>query len=172
MTEAYRKPSAIGSIVLTETGCAVGALVARQLRLTAAALKVPAPQPAFHSRPRALRARLLVVGDSTGVGDGERHAAHSLAGLMATEFTALETADTAGCAANVGDTLGQVSPMVSSRERFDVARLFAGGNDVLCFTDLQALRQAATHALIALKGVARCVLWIADRPAPYFASDG
>ena len=88
MTEAYRKPSAIGSIVLTETGCAVGALVAGQLWLTAAALNVPALQPAFHSRPRALRARLLVVGDSTGVGDGELHAAHSLAGLVATEFNA------------------------------------------------------------------------------------
>ena len=84
----------------------------------------------------------------------------------------LESANTAGCAADVGDTLGQVSPLVFSGERFDVARLFAGDNAVSCFTDPQALRQAATHALIALKGVARCVLWIADRTAPYFASDG
>ena len=110
MTEASRKPGAVGSIVLTKTGCAVGALVVRQRWFMAAALKVPAPQPAFLNRPPVPRAHLRVVGDSTGVGGGEFHAAHLLAGLMVTEFTAFEAVNTAGCAANVRDTLGQVSP--------------------------------------------------------------
>ena len=146
--------------MMAVTGCAVGVLMARQLWLIATALDAPSPQPAFNTHPPVRRARLLVAGDSTGVGVGVQHAALSLAGLMGTEFTALEVVNTARSGARVRDTLAQVNTLLLSGERFDVALLFAGGNDVLRFTTPRSLHHAAISALTALKGVATCVVWM------------
>lgn len=73
--------------------------------------------------------RVLVVGDSTGVGTGATHAAHSLAGRLAQDFPDSHIVNRARNGAKTLDACHQLDMCVG--EHFDVVLIHVGGNDVL-----------------------------------------
>ncbi len=87
------------------------------------------------------RARLLVLGDSTGVGTGARNAAASVAGRLAAAFPGLAVDNRAQDGATLPDVLRQLD----GAPRADVVLVQAGGNDVIRLKDIAALRTTVTE---------------------------
>ncbi|MDP2417233.1 MAG: GDSL-type esterase/lipase family protein [Hydrogenophaga sp.] len=92
-------------------------------------------EPLQHS-PRGALMRLLIVGDSTGVGTGASDARRSVAGLLAREFPRLHIENRA----SDGATLADVSRQLAWPGQFDMVLVQAGGNDVIRLRGLDALR--------------------------------
>ncbi len=120
-----------------------------------------------HAPPGAVQ-RLLIVGDSTGVGTGASSAQHSLAGLIARDYPRLRIDNRARDGATFADVLAQLA----GDERHDVILVLAGGNDV---TRLRALGEVRADidrvASIASARAACVVLMPAGNVgnAPFFA---
>jgi lysophospholipase L1-like esterase len=126
-------------------GCKVWRLsAAKELAQRSEPLSQAPPNPA---------ARLLVVGDSTGVGTGASSAQHSLVGLLATAYPRLHIDNRAEDGALFEDVLRQIA-LVEEGRRYDMTLILAGGNDVIRMHDLdataadvaQATRAAAERA--------------------------
>jgi lysophospholipase L1-like esterase len=81
--------------------------------------------------------RVLVVGDSTGVGTGAARPEDSLAGLLARDFPHATIVNRARNGARTLDALGQLAD--EGDARYDVILAHIGGNDVLRRTPLRAL---------------------------------
>ncbi len=127
----------LGGVVLMTAGCAVARLDhARKL----AELSEP-----FTVHPPAATARLLVVGDSTGVGTGASTARFSLAGRIATDHPQLEIVNRAEDGARFADVVRQLE--ADPATRFDIVLIQAGGNDVIRFTGAEPLRAHIDEAL-------------------------
>lgn len=109
--------------------------------------------------PRA-RARLLLLGDSTGVGVGSETGGASLAGLLARDFPRVEIFNECSNGAKVVDLLDQLHAHSSSKRPFDLVLVLAGGNDVLKLTDPLLLGQQATLFLQKLRPQALHVVWM------------
>jgi lysophospholipase L1-like esterase len=92
-------------------------------------------EPLQHA-PRGARMRLLIVGDSTGVGTGASDARRSVAGLLAREFPRLHIENRA----RDGATLADVTRQLVGPGQFDMVLVQAGGNDVIRLRGLDALR--------------------------------
>lgn len=86
--------------------------------------------------PRGARMRLLIVGDSTGVGTGASEARDSVAGLLAREFARLHIENRS----SDGATLADVARQLGGTARFDMVLVQAGGNDVIRLRGLGGLR--------------------------------
>jgi lysophospholipase L1-like esterase len=114
----------------------------------------------FESHPLAPRARVLLLGDSTGVGVGAGRPEGSLPGLLAAEFPAVQIVNRCQNGARVADTLQQLAPLAAAGERFDLVLLLVGGNDVMKLTSQQRLRVDAQALLQALQPLARCTVWM------------
>jgi lysophospholipase L1-like esterase len=83
-------------------------------------------EPLQHA-PRGARMRLLIVGDSTGVGTGASSPRDSVAGLLAREFPRLHIENRS----RDGATLADVARQLGGSARFDMVLVQAGGNDVI-----------------------------------------
>lgn len=118
-------------------------------------LPVPAPFDRTH-RPT----RLLVVGDSTGVGLGSGTAAQSLQGRLLRDFDGAEVVNRSQVGARVADVAGQLAPLHRAGERFDFALVVVGGNDILRMTPLGRLFDDARTMLGALRPVACKAVWM------------
>jgi len=152
--------------------------------------RIAGASSAFEMRVPGARSRVLVLGDSTGVGVGAGSPSRSLPGLLADEFPDLEIVNACHNGARVADALQQLSPWAEANERFDLVLLFVGGNDVLRLTPwpqlqrdtsllLQRAAQRGSHTVwlgqrqhwrrAAAEGsagvVARPAYWQADAPA-------
>lgn len=92
-------------------------------------------EPLQHA-PRGARMRLLIVGDSTGVGTGASDKRRSVAGLLAREFPRLHIENRS----SDGATLADVSRQLAWPGQFDMVLVQAGGNDVIRLRGLDALR--------------------------------
>ena len=103
----------------------------------------------FEKRISNALVRVLVVGDSTGVGTGASHPLDSLAGRLSQDFPQTEIINHAANGAHVADVITQLG--IHENEHFDLIIVQAGGNDILRFTDLQLLR----HDIAALLRAAR-----------------
>jgi lysophospholipase L1-like esterase len=79
--------------------------------------------------------RLLIVGDSTGVGTGATTPRASVAGLLAAHFPGLQIDNQARDGAQFADLMGQLH----GEDRFDMVLVMAGGNDVVRLRGLGAL---------------------------------
>lgn len=101
--------------------------------------------------------RVLVIGDSTGVGTGAKQAADSLAGRLAQAFPGVHIVNRARNGAKTADACRQLA--ASAGERFDVVLIHVGGNDILRRTpwrqlvaDVETLLREAsrlgTHVLV------------------------
>jgi lysophospholipase L1-like esterase len=108
----------------------------------------------FESRRGDAPARVLVLGDSTGVGVGAGAPSSSLPGLLGREFPDVDIVNDCCNGARVADALTQLRARAEAGERYDLLLLFVGGNDVLRLTPwrrlqrdaAELLRQAAPHA--------------------------
>lgn len=140
--------------------CATGLLVLRQAWLLAVATRSAGRPVSFEARPRHRVARVLVVGDSTGLGMGAPFPAHSLPGLLAAEFSGLEVVNRCLSGARVGEVAAQVPAPTGRDAPFDLALVLAGGNDVLRPTGARQLRREAEELLLELKGAAKRVVWM------------
>jgi lysophospholipase L1-like esterase len=112
----------------------------------------------FESRPQAPRARVLVIGDSTGVGTGSSEPWESVAGRIARDFPGAEIVNLARNGARAKDVPVQLSGAGSGR--YDVILLQVGGNDILRFTPLEELKASVTEILQIASGKARRVIFI------------
>jgi lysophospholipase L1-like esterase len=138
---------------------AVVALAAEQVRRIAHArhLSLHAPLPFTRSHPRARR-RVLLVGDSTGVGVGCRDAGESIAAHLARDFGEVEVSNLCVTGATVADVLAGLRELPAA-DRFDLVLVFAGGNDVLRRTRWRVLEQDVRGVLAELAGRSGHVLW-------------
>jgi lysophospholipase L1-like esterase len=93
-------------------------------------------RPFERTMPQA-RHRVLVVGDSTGVGTGAERAHDSLAGRLAADFPDIAIVNRARNGAKTRDACGQVAEFEG--ERFDLVLIHVGGNDIFRRTPLARL---------------------------------
>lgn len=114
----------------------------------------------FEHRPALQRARVLVLGDSTGVGIGAATPGQSLAGLLADEFPNAEVVNASRAGARLADVLRQCREGEWNGQSFDVVLLHAGGNDVLRMTPWKALTADADELLERLRTVGRRTIWL------------
>jgi lysophospholipase L1-like esterase len=92
----------------------------------------------FEAKEWGARARILVVGDSTGVGTGASRPLDSIAGRLYRDFPHTAVVNRARNGARVEDVLRQLDH--DDDREFDIVLVQAGGNDILRFTDLKRLR--------------------------------
>ena len=107
-------------------------------------------QIAEKSRPFELRnseakQRILVVGDSTGVGTGAARPEESVAGRIAEEFPGVEIINLAMNGAKAKDVLLQLDSI--GKEGFEIVLVKVGGNDILGFTNLDELKNTIRQVL-------------------------
>lgn len=115
---------------------------------------------AFERATRAPRARVLVLGDSTGVGVGADQPEFSLAGLIAADFSNVDIVNACRSGAKVADVLELVRTDPWERRRFDLILVHAGGNDVLYGTPLHNLARDADAVLQIVATLGRRVVWL------------
>jgi len=112
----------------------------------------------FELRNPAATHRILVVGDSTGVGTGAARPEESVAGRIAAEFPGVEIVNLSRNGAKLRDTLGQLESVAGPR--FDIVLVQAGGNDILGFTDLGELRNLTRQVLLSAREKGNAVFFI------------
>ena len=99
----------------------------------------------FEVRVKEANRRVLVVGDSTGVGTGASDAAYSVAGRIARDYPGTEIVNRAQDGAKVEDIFEQLEDFGAGE--FDLVLLQVGGNDIIRFTDLERLKASITGVL-------------------------
>lgn len=115
------------AVVFTVSGCAVW-------RIGQSAELARLSQP-FQQLPDVVAMRLLVVGDSTGVGTGASTAQNSVAGIIGSGHPFLLVENRARDGAKFVD----VDAQLAGDDHFDVVVVLAGGNDVIRLRGLAAL---------------------------------
>ncbi|QKV55606.1 SGNH/GDSL hydrolase family protein [Comamonas antarctica] len=115
--------------VLMASGCA-------PWRLNEARALVERSEP-LQRLPADPAQRLLIVGDSTGVGTGATSPQTSLAGLLAQAWPRLEIDNRAKNGATFADVRGQLE---AATGRYDLVLVQAGGNDVMRLRSESAMR--------------------------------
>jgi lysophospholipase L1-like esterase len=106
---------------------------------------VSAEGVAFQQAPQRVSARLLVVGDSTGVGTGAETPAQSIAGRIGRDFPGalIENRTVNGALTAAIDR--QIKN--ADRARYDAVLIQVGGNDALRFTSRGQLETAIRDAI-------------------------
>lgn len=100
--------------------------------------------------------RILVAGDSTGVGTGASGPEASLAGLTGNKYPA---ASVTNVAVNGAKAHGVIAQLNQDEGTYDLVLLHVGGNDTVRFTDLEALRRDIRTILdLAVKKGSRVLL--------------
>lgn len=113
---------------------------------------------AFERDHAHCRARVLVVGDSLGVGTGASCAEDSIAGLLAKEFPHVAVVNRARNGAKAADALAQLVAL--GPERYDAVLLHVGGNDILRATPLPELEAHVAAVLHAAREVSDTVVFM------------
>ena len=114
----------------------------------------------FERRCAAQGPRILILGDSTGVGVGASRPEESIAGLLAADFPDADVVNVSESGAKVADTLAQVRACVEQALQFDLALLHVGGNDVVRATPPTKLSEDCEQLLVELGGLAERSLWL------------
>ncbi len=127
--------AAAGAAVLLVTGCTAW-------RLNEARSLARASEP-FQQAPAAPVLRMLVVGDSTGVGTGASAAQHSVAGLLGAAYPRLAIRNRSRDGARFADVPAQLAITAAEpAEVWDLILISAGGNDVIRGTGQAVLAQS------------------------------
>jgi len=134
--------------------------VVRALRLGRDIVSATSP---FEQRPAKPSLRVLIMGDSTGLGVGAQ-AGQSLAALLAADRPDAEVLNVSRSGARLGDITHQLRQLPRSRdkekERWDLVLLHAGGNDIFRGTSPARMRRDAEALLSKLVPLARHVVWL------------
>lgn len=128
--------------VLVLSGCAAS-------RISASAQLARESEPFQHNPPNTAL-RLLIVGDSTGVGTGASRPQNSVAGLLAQSFPRLAIENRA----RDGATFEGLVQQLERGGRFDLVLLMGGGNDVIRFRSEEAVRADVQRSLALAHGIA------------------
>jgi lysophospholipase L1-like esterase len=110
----------------------------------------------FTARPEQPLGTLLIVGDSTGVGTGAADPAESVAGRIGTALPRLRIDNLAVNGALTRELPEQLRQ--APLQHYDAVLVQVGGNDILRFTPLAALRDATRETLRRAQGLAPCVV--------------
>jgi lysophospholipase L1-like esterase len=132
---------AAAAALLLLGGCAAS-------RIGTAAQLARESEPFQHNPPNA-SLRLLIVGDSTGVGTGASNPTNSVAGLLVQSFPRLAIENRA----RDGATFEGVVQQLEQGGRFDLVLLMAGGNDVIRFRSEDAIRADVQRSLTLASGM-------------------
>jgi len=119
----------VGAVIVT-SGCAAW-------RLDEARTLV-ARSEALQRAPENAAQRLLIVGDSTGVGTGVSTPEASVAGLIAQAWPRLLIDNRSKNGATFADVRGQLE---GANERYDLVLVLAGGNDVMRLRSQSAMQR-------------------------------
>lgn len=140
--------AAAGFVLATLAGCMVQRIeTSRNLARDAAS---------FSIEPQHARARLLVIGDSTGVGTGASSPSGSLAGQLSKRSPTLAIDNMARNGARFADLLEQLD--AAPGQRYDAILIMAGGNDVLQLTGESTLRADIDRVALRAKTMAPLVV--------------
>jgi lysophospholipase L1-like esterase len=99
--------------------------------------------------------RLLIVGDSTGVGLGAVSIEDSIAGRLARDFPQASIENRAELGARIACVLGQLADVDTG---YDAVLIAAGGNDILRRTPYGDLRNALAAVITRAREVAPLVI--------------
>ncbi|MDO9436743.1 GDSL-type esterase/lipase family protein [Hydrogenophaga sp.] len=122
---------AVAAVVLTTTGCA-----AWRIGKSSELAKQSEP---LQRTPADAALRLLIVGDSTGVGTGASTPQNSLAGLLAQAYPRLQIDNRARDGATFADVVAQLEALGNAR--YDMVLVQAGGNDVIRLRKMDDVRR-------------------------------
>lgn len=114
----------------------------------------------FEVHAASCAARVLLVGDSTGVGVGAERPEQTLPGLLAARFARMTLVNRCVSGARVAEVCSQVEASVHAREPYDLVLALAGGNDVIRMTPHPQLRADARRLAHGLAGVGCPAVWI------------
>jgi len=114
---------------------------------------------AFAQQPEQPALRVLLMGDSTGLGVGAQ-AEHSLAALLAADRPDAEVLNVSRSGARLVDIAEQLKHLPRSGASWDLLLLHAGGNDIFRGTSPTRMQQAADALLAQLVPLARHVVWL------------
>ena len=104
--------------------------------------------------------RILVLGDSTGVGIGADRPEESIAGLLADEFPDADIVNVSRSGARMADVVAQARLCSSSGLHFDVAFLHVGGNDILRSTPAQKLADDCEQLMAEMPRLSARTVWL------------
>ena len=127
---------AVAGVVAVTTGC-----VAQRLSIAQDLAAAATPYTAAPERPTR---RLLVVGDSTGVGTGAAHPQDSLAGRISTAHPAWLIDNHAENGAKFEDIAAQFDRPTKA---YDLVLVLAGGNDVIRLTPADELQASIVNTV-------------------------
>ncbi|MEO8738664.1 MAG: GDSL-type esterase/lipase family protein [Casimicrobiaceae bacterium] len=138
-----------GATVLLLAGCAT-------YRLDQSRRLAAASEP-FSVAPASADRRLLIVGDSTGVGTGASSPRMSVAGQLATLQPRLAINNLSADGARFADVLQQLE---TAAGRYDIVLVMAGGNDVIRLTPADELRMSVVAVAERASSVAPTVIFL------------
>jgi len=154
---------AAGAALLLVSGCAAW-------RIGQAADLARASEPLQH-RPADAALRMLIVGDSTGVGTGASSPQASVAGLLASAYPRLHIDNLA----RDGATFEGVVDQLAGDERYDLVLVQAGGNDVIRLRSEDDMRANIDRAIELARARSERVLVMPAGNvgnAPFFIAPG
>ena len=114
---------------------------------------------AFRQQPTQPAMRVLLMGDSTGMGVGAQ-AGQSLAALLAADRPDAEVLNISCSGARLADIADQLQHLPRSTVPWDLLLLHAGGNDIFRGTSPARMQRAAEALLAQLVPLARHVVWL------------
>ncbi len=166
MFELPRLPLSPLALVCYAAAAAAGALAAvsidQALRVRRALRDAESRKPSRPYQYRAARARkrVLIVGDSTGVGVGAERPTDSIGGLLTAEYRDAELVNLSVGGACIADVLPQLRALGHDARRFDLVLLHIGGNDIMRNAQVLQAAHAIGPLLTRLQQLGRRVVWI------------
>lgn len=148
-----------GALALALVAGATLLQAGRLQRALQAARGLAAATTAFAHRPDGAARRVLLLGDSTGVGVGGGPA-QSVAALLAHDHPQLQLTNACRSGARLQDVVQQVAEHADDLAQMDVVLVLAGGNDVLHTRRMPQLADAADALMRQLAPVASKVVWL------------
>lgn len=115
--------------------------------------------PAIERRLARPCARVLIVGDSTGVGVGAGAPEMAIAGRLAQAMPDVDIVNLSRIGMRIADVADQLE-QCGDQPAFDLALLHAGGNDILQGTPRQKLADDASRVLCRLRAMAAQGVWL------------
>lgn len=156
---AFEAGAAMAALALVSVTVAQWLRVRHALRIARTAWAANRP---YGCKPDQPLARVLVLGDSTGVGLGASMPHESIPGMLSAEHPLVEITNLAVSGSRLEDVRKQVSALTvdGSAPPYDLILLMVGGNDVLRLTPLTRLALEADVLLPDLTRLSPKVLWL------------
>lgn len=157
------KLSTVETATLLLTSLALGGVVfeaAAFWRGVGRARRFAAAGRRFERRLSSQHAKVLILGDSTGVGVGATLPEESLSGLLAADYPEADIVNVAVSGTRVAGAIAQVRLCLEAGLRFDLALLHVGGNDVVAGTPLHQLTEDCDTLLQELGRLAVRTVWL------------